>query len=74
MRLGDTDARGSVGMLNLIGEMPIDRSILEVAPWHLHEYGKDPRPGRKLGHATVVTEDPLSRDEALRNMALLLNI
>jgi 5-(carboxyamino)imidazole ribonucleotide synthase len=74
MRLGDTDARGSAGMLNLIGEMPIDRSILEVAPWHLHEYGKDPRPGRKLGHATVVTGDPLSRDEALRNMALLLNI
>jgi 5-(carboxyamino)imidazole ribonucleotide synthase len=31
---------------------------LAVEGAHVHLYGKDPRPGRKLGHVTVCGEDP----------------
>jgi 5-(carboxyamino)imidazole ribonucleotide synthase len=31
---------------------------LAVEGVHVHLYGKDPRPGRKLGHVTVCGEDP----------------
>ncbi len=64
--LGDTSMRGHAGMLNLIGEMPADRKELETPPWHLHDYGKAPRPGRKLGHATIVSATADDRDLALR--------
>jgi 5-(carboxyamino)imidazole ribonucleotide synthase len=74
MRLGSTAMRGCAGMLNLIGNLPADCDALRSGPWHLHDYGKDPRPGRKLGHATVVTEDPQARDQALRQLANSLNI
>jgi len=63
--LGDTSMRGYAGMLNLIGNMPADPTEFETAPWHLHDYGKAPRPGRKLGHATVVSTTAEERDLAL---------
>jgi 5-(carboxyamino)imidazole ribonucleotide synthase len=51
--LGSTSAIGYSAMLNLIGELPDTRDVLEVPNAHLHLYGKSPRPGRKLGHVTV---------------------
>jgi 5-(carboxyamino)imidazole ribonucleotide synthase len=74
MPLGDTGMRGSAGMINLIGAMPAARNIFDDRLWHLHEYGKDPRPGRKIGHATVVAADDAVRDKALKSMAEKLNI
>lgn len=68
MPLGDTGTTGHAGMLNIIGSMPPDRALFETAPWHLHDYGKDPRPGRKLGHATIVSGDADDRDRAMRSM------
>ncbi len=56
--LGSTAARGEVVMLNLIGELPDPGALLEYGDVHLHLYGKEPRPGRKLGHVTLV--DPTS--------------
>lgn len=39
---------------------------------HVHLYGKAPRPGRKLGHVTVVGDDPVEvRRRAARAAALL---
>lgn len=35
-------------------------SALAVPGAHVHLYGKEPRPGRKLGHVTVTGSDPLS--------------
>ena len=52
--LGDTGARGHSAMLNLIGRMPDRSSLLKEKNLHLHDYGKSPREGRKLGHCTVV--------------------
>jgi len=58
--LGSTANIGHAGMINLIGEIPESaRSLKDV---HLHNYGKMPRPGRKLGHITVVADSPEVRD------------
>ena len=58
--LGDTASIGFAGMLNLIGSMPDTGSLPRQFPWFLHDYGKSPRPGRKLGHVTVLADDPLT--------------
>jgi 5-(carboxyamino)imidazole ribonucleotide synthase len=52
MPLGSTESRSTV-MLNCIGKMP---SKVETDAWPMvwrHDYGKQPRPGRKVGHLTV---------------------
>lgn len=55
--LGDTGVRGMSAMLNWIGEMPDAAPVLSVADGHWHDYGKDARPGRKVGHATICAPD-----------------
>jgi 5-(carboxyamino)imidazole ribonucleotide synthase len=55
--LGDTASRPSV-MINLIGTVPRAEDVLAVPGAHLHLYGKEPRPGRKLGHVTLVDPRP----------------
>jgi 5-(carboxyamino)imidazole ribonucleotide synthase len=60
--LGSTQARGHSAMINLIGEMPARESWLAVAGLHWHDYGKSPRPGRKLGHITLVDSSARGRD------------
>ena len=72
MPLGDTGMTGYAGMLNLIGRMPGDCRPLATDPWHLHDYGKAARPGRKLGHATVVTDSHADRETAMSEMQKLL--
>lgn len=51
--LGSTAATGFAAMVNFIGELPAAADVLTVPGAHLHIYGKEPRPGRKIGHATV---------------------
>ncbi|MBN8922642.1 MAG: 5-(carboxyamino)imidazole ribonucleotide synthase [Rhodanobacter sp. 68-29] len=51
--LGDTGARGMSGMFNWIGELPDPAPVLRGVDAHWHDYGKQARPGRKVGHATV---------------------
>jgi 5-(carboxyamino)imidazole ribonucleotide synthase len=52
--LGDPSPRGQALMRNLIGEHPPLPVLLAEPGAHVHLYGKEPRPGRKLGHVTVV--------------------
>jgi 5-(carboxyamino)imidazole ribonucleotide synthase len=61
--LGSTVNRGHAGMINLIGEIPAAARALQAG--RLHDYGKAPRPGRKLGHITVVGETAEDRDALL---------
>ncbi|WP_084621530.1 5-(carboxyamino)imidazole ribonucleotide synthase [Luteibacter yeojuensis] len=63
--LGGTGVRGPSAMLNFIGEMPAMAPVLEVADGHWHDYGKEARPGRKVGHATVCAPDAGSLREKL---------
>ena len=60
LALGDTAMRGHAAMLNLIGAMPPRDRLMTVAGASLHDYGKAARPGRKVGHVTVVGADRAS--------------
>jgi 5-(carboxyamino)imidazole ribonucleotide synthase len=51
--LGDTAARGPAVMLNWVGELPDADAVLRESDAHWHDYGKEARVGRKVGHATV---------------------
>ncbi len=53
LKLGSTESRGSSKMINYIGEWPADRPVREGYYWH--DYGKEPKVGRKLGHLTIVS-------------------
>lgn len=52
--LGDCRPLGHSAMVNLIGHAPIAADLLAVRGARIHLYGKAPREGRKLGHATAV--------------------
>jgi 5-(carboxyamino)imidazole ribonucleotide synthase len=60
--LGETAARGHCAMLNLIGTLPDRGKLLSQPGLHLHDYGKTPRPGRKLGHLTLVETSARAAD------------
>ncbi|MFO7276327.1 MAG: 5-(carboxyamino)imidazole ribonucleotide synthase [Pseudomonadota bacterium] len=66
--LGSTAPRGHCAMINLIGTMPARERVLARPGVHLHDYGKEPRPGRKLGHCTVVEVTPRARDRRAREL------
>ena len=52
--LGGTAALGPCVMLNLIGAVPPLDKLLALHGAHVHLYGKESRPSRKLGHVTLV--------------------
>lgn len=66
--LGATTPRGHAGMVNLIGAVPDRVPLLGMPDLHLHDYGKQPRPGRKVGHLTLVHPSPGRRDDAIRSL------
>jgi 5-(carboxyamino)imidazole ribonucleotide synthase len=45
-------------MHNWIGELPDANTILRESDAHWHDYGKEPRVGRKVGHATLRADAP----------------
>ncbi|CAE7267656.1 purK, partial [Symbiodinium necroappetens] len=67
--LGDTACTDPEGcaMLNCIGAMPPAAQLLEDTRARLHDYAKQPRPGRKVGHITRpgATNDAFDVLEAL---------
>jgi 5-(carboxyamino)imidazole ribonucleotide synthase len=56
--LGPAGAVAHSAMVNLIGSLPEPQEVLAIPGAHLHFYGKKPRPGRKVGHATIWAETP----------------
>jgi 5-(carboxyamino)imidazole ribonucleotide synthase len=63
--LGSTEVRGAVAMYNLVGALPERKDVLDVADAHLHFYGKEPRPGRKVGHLTVLSNTVQERESKM---------
>lgn len=63
---GSTACPGFAGMINLIGEIPDDTSTAAGPRVFLHDYGKAARPGRKLGHVTILADSAAERDELLQ--------
>nr|WP_307774144.1 5-(carboxyamino)imidazole ribonucleotide synthase [Luteimonas salinisoli] len=65
---GATAMRGHACMLNWIGELPDPGPVLAEPGGHWHDYGKSPRPGRKVGHATLRAETPETLAAALQRV------
>jgi 5-(carboxyamino)imidazole ribonucleotide synthase len=63
--LGDTRMVGIACMLNWIGAMPDPMALLSESGGHWHDYGKAPRAGRKVGHATLRADDAAALADAL---------
>ncbi len=63
MPLGDSSALSHAGMINLIGSLPA--TLSDSGRCHMHDYGKKPRPGRKLGHITVLADSAEERDSEM---------
>jgi 5-(carboxyamino)imidazole ribonucleotide synthase len=59
-------------MINLIGAMPPLAKLLAHQGLHVHDYAKAPRPGRKLGHCTLVERSRQDRDRRLRGLLATL--
>ena len=70
--LGATAARGHACMRNWIGAMPDAGPVLAEAGGHWHDYGKQARAGRKVGHATLRADDAEALAEALARVGAAL--
>jgi 5-(carboxyamino)imidazole ribonucleotide synthase len=66
--LGSTRPTGYSAMINLIGSVPARPIVLGWEGVHLHDYHKDPRPGRKVGHLTLVEASRERRDRRARQL------
>ncbi|MDD5272583.1 MAG: 5-(carboxyamino)imidazole ribonucleotide synthase [Methylovulum sp.] len=71
--LGSTAAVDKAAMVNFIGGLPDNADILALPGVHLHLYGKEPRTGRKVAHATVRTETSAELAELTEKLASLAN-
>lgn len=69
--LGDTGMRGFSLMFNWIGAFPDRDVLLGVPGLRWHDYGKSPRPGRKIGHATVTADSMDDLMQRARQVAVL---
>jgi 5-(carboxyamino)imidazole ribonucleotide synthase len=56
---------GQCAMINLIGAAPPADALEAIPGAHVHLYGKAPRPGRKLGHVTVLADDPATLEQRI---------
>ena len=68
--LGSTTPRGHAAMVNFVGQLP-DRAAVLATGAHLHLYGKAPRSGRKLAHATICTDSEAALRRQLDPLAAL---
>jgi 5-(carboxyamino)imidazole ribonucleotide synthase len=66
-QLGSTESTPTV-MLNCIGIMPSEEDAAAYPNLFRHDYGKEPRPGRKVGHLTF----PASETAAIQHWQKVL--
>ena len=59
-------------MLNWIGAMPDANAVLAEAGGHWHDYGKQARTGRKVGHATLRADSPQELAQTLARIGKTL--
>ena len=70
--LGSTRPVGHTAMINFLGKMPARERLLAIDGLAYHDYGKAPRPGRKLGHCTIVCRTSKERNQAVRHALKLI--
>ncbi len=67
MELGSVVSRAPAVMYNIIGSLPDLERAAAIQNAKIHLYGKEPRPGRKLGHVTLVGPS-LEEDQVLESL------
>ena len=70
--LGSTRALGHTAMINFLGKMPQMARLLAIEGLGFHDYGKEPRPGRKLGHCSITRARARDRNQALADALQLV--
>jgi 5-(carboxyamino)imidazole ribonucleotide synthase len=70
--LGSTRALGHAAMINFLGRMPQKARLLAIDGLGFHDYGKEPRPGRKLGHCSIIRARAGDRNLALADALQLV--
>lgn len=63
--LGRFEPHGWAGMVNCVGRLPDPAAVGRIPGASFHDYGKQPRAGRKVGHVTVTARTEAERDERL---------
>lgn len=71
--IGSTEQLAPCAMLNVIGDWPNVEAVLAVPGASWHDYGKDARIGRKIGHITVTAPTEAELDTRLSQLEGLLN-
>ena len=74
MPLGDTRMLGHACMLNWIGQMPDAGPVLSEPSGHWHDYGKQSREGRKVGHANLRDDSAAALADALERVGEALGV
>lgn len=70
--LGSTEITQPSVMINCIGQMPNAASIGNQANVHYHDYHKEPRANRKVGHITILNEDSVVLNNTKEKIAALI--
>ncbi|MNM71529.1 N5-carboxyaminoimidazole ribonucleotide synthase [compost metagenome] len=74
MPLGDTRMLGHACMLNWIGQMPDAGPVLSEPSGHWHDYGKQSREGRKVGHANLRDDSAAALADAMERVGEALGV
>ena len=72
MPLGSTRPLGHAAMINFLGKMPDRERLLAIEGLAFHDYGKEPRPGRKIGHCTILKARARERNQVLADALKLI--
>ncbi len=70
--LGCTDPLCPAAMVNFVGELPPAEAVLAIPGARLHDYGKAPRTGRKVGHATLLASSEAELATRLSDLLALV--
>jgi len=71
--LGSTALRGHAAMVNFIGTHPALAELTRIPGLHVHLYGKQPKPARKIGHANLTAASEAELEAALNQLEALIN-
>jgi 5-(carboxyamino)imidazole ribonucleotide synthase len=70
--LGSTALRGPCAMVNFIGTVPELSALAKIPGLHVHLYGKQAKPARKIGHANLTAGSEAELKKALKKLGALL--
>ncbi len=70
--LGSTASVGHSAMLNFIGSVPETAKVLAIADCHLHDYAKEFKAGRKVGHATLRSNSAQQLQQQIAELEALI--